>query len=64
MKLPLIPIAVAGLALAGLALRSAPSDDAKTIDYRFSRPPVNAAGITSLADLRGKPVLIDFWGTR
>ena len=64
MRLSWVPLAVSALALAGLALRSAATDEGKKIDYRFSTPPVNAAGIKSLADLRGKPVLIDFWGTR
>ncbi len=32
--------------------------------YSFRTPPVNSLGVTSMADLLGKPVLIDFWGTR
>lgn len=32
--------------------------------YTFSKAPVNSMGVKSMADLRGKPVLIDFWGTR
>jgi hypothetical protein len=32
--------------------------------YRFHQPLVNGLGSESLSDLRGKPVLIDFWGTR
>ena len=32
--------------------------------YRFREAPVNSMGVKSMADLRGKPVLIDFWGTR
>ncbi len=34
------------------------------VDYKFNSAPMNSAGLTSLADLRGRPVLIDFWGTR
>jgi len=34
------------------------------VDYKFRSPLVNAMGVTSFADLRGKPVLVDFWGTR
>jgi hypothetical protein len=32
--------------------------------YTFREAPINAMGVRGLADLRGKPVLIDFWGTR
>lgn len=32
--------------------------------YRFQKAPVNSMGVKSMAELRGKPVLIDFWGTR
>lgn len=35
-----------------------------TVDTKFRTAPVNAMGITGFADLRGKPVLVDFWGTR
>ncbi len=34
------------------------------VDHKFRTPLVNALGVTSFADLRGKPVLVDFWGTR
>ncbi len=30
---------------------------------KFRKPPINALGVTGLDDLRGKPVLVDFWGT-
>lgn len=33
------------------------------IDYTFQSEPIGRAGIASMGDLRGKPVLIDFWGT-
>lgn len=36
----------------------------EAVDYKFNQAPVNAMGVTGMADLRGKPVLIDFWGTR
>ena len=32
--------------------------------YRFQKAPVNSMRVKSMAELRGKPVLIDFWGTR
>ena len=40
-----------------------PEED-KPKSFTFRAPPVNSLGVKSLADLRGKPVLIDFWGTR
>lgn len=33
-------------------------------DHTFREAPVNAMGVKSLGDLRGRPVLVDFWGTR
>ena len=48
--------------IAALAsFRSAPADDGVT--FKFTKPPVNSMGTTGMEDLRGKPVLIDFWGT-
>jgi hypothetical protein len=32
--------------------------------YVFREAPINARGVRSLADLEGRPVLIEFWGTR
>ena len=31
--------------------------------YAFRDPPVNSEGVKSLADLRGRPVVLEFWGT-
>jgi hypothetical protein len=39
-------------------------DESEPKSFTFRAPPVNSLGVKSLADLRGKPVLIDFWGTR
>ena len=35
-----------------------------TVDYTFSQPPIDGLGLMSLRDLRGKPILVEFWGTR
>jgi hypothetical protein len=32
--------------------------------YSFRESPFNGLGVKSLEELRGKPVLVDFWGTR
>jgi hypothetical protein len=52
------------LALAGptALLARAPVGDEGS-GYKFREAPVNSMGVKSMADLRGKPVLIDFWGT-
>ncbi len=61
--------AVAATALAGVLLStSLPSaagvsvgDD---VSYTFRKPVFNGMGVSQLADLKGKPVLVEFWGTR
>jgi hypothetical protein len=63
---------LASLALAAvLGLGSALATAAqKTVDvgdvpeYEFSKELVNGRGLKSLADFRGKPLLVEFWGTR
>ncbi len=34
------------------------------IEKTFSMPPADSFGVKSFAALRGKPVLVEFWGTR
>jgi hypothetical protein len=72
------PMKFQGLLLAGAAgalailtgsasLSSTPADVVNVggeVAYTFRNTPVNGAGLKSLASLRGKPVLIEFWGTR
>lgn len=59
-----------GLALAmGLTLALSPPRAAgvsigDSVSYGFRSPVVNGMGLKSLSDLRGKPVLVEFWGTR
>ena len=33
-------------------------------EYTFRKAPFNSRGVQNLQDLRGKPLLIDFWGTQ
>jgi hypothetical protein len=63
MKFKHLHIAGLALALVGAAtlVSNRPVGGDKA-DYTFRDAPVNSLGIRSLADLRGKPVLIDFWG--
>jgi len=73
MKLNGLLVGSAALALAfltsapGLLAPSGQGDVVNAGDdvaYAFRTPPVNSAGLSSLAALRGKPVLVEFWGTR
>lgn len=55
------------LAIATLGSAPRPSETASVGDvpaHEFRTAPLNGLGATSLADLRGKPVLVEFWGTR
>lgn len=35
-----------------------------TINKTFSKAPADSFGVKSFKDLRGTPVLVEFWGTR
>ena len=54
------------LLVAGVLLASAPLSaqvkEGDTPEYSFRTPIQNGMGVKSLADLRGKPVLVEFWG--
>lgn len=54
------------LLLAGAMLATAPLSaqvkEGDSPDYTFRAPIQNGMGAKSLADLRGKPVLVEFWG--
>lgn len=59
----------ASLGLIGiLTMASSPQggiiDVGDTASFSFSGSLVNGMGLKSLDGLRGKPVLVDFWGTR
>lgn len=58
-------LAVAALLLAS-ALPSSPAGVAvgDAVAYSFRGAPLDGMGVTSLADLQGKPVVVEFWGTR
>jgi hypothetical protein len=61
---------VSVLAIAAAILASGPAtaqNVAKVGDkptYAFQQPLVNGQGVKSLADLQGRPVVVEFWGTR
>ena len=33
------------------------------MSHAFSQPLMNGQGVKSLADLKGRPVIVEFWGT-
>lgn len=47
---------------ASVCAQTSPNESPR--DYTFRDAPLNARGTQSLADLRGKPTLIEFWGVR
>jgi len=53
---------VASAALLAPAARAGNGSDARP--YTFEEAPANSMGVKGMGDLLGKPVLIDFWGTR
>lgn len=64
MKLPVLPIAALAL-VGGAWLTSSTTVSAPdAVEYTFRQPPINSMGVKSLSELRGKPVMIEFWGTR
>jgi hypothetical protein len=64
MKLHLLKPTVLALLLASLAAATAPAPAAlgTDSDYTFRDAPLNSLGVNSLSELRGKPIVIDFWG--
>lgn len=62
MKLPLFSMAalalVGGAWLTSSSTVSAPA----AVEYSFHEAPLNSHGVKSFSDLRGHPVLIEFWG--
>lgn len=49
---------------AALALVLAAGGGGEPVEYAFREAPLDSSGLESLGELRGRPVLIDFWGTR
>ena len=64
MKLPVLKPTVFAwiLATAAWTASSASVPSTSGAEYKFREPPLNSLGLKSLADLRGKPIVIDFWG--
>ena len=68
--LSLIGAAALGAAALLPALAATPAAPAGTVspgdtpEYTWKTPMVHGMGTSSLADLKGKLVLVEFWGTR
>jgi len=64
MTLPFLKsTALAGiLAVSAGSVSSAPVATISGASYSFRESPLNSMGVKSLSDLRGKPIVIDFWG--
>jgi hypothetical protein len=64
MKLPILRLTFLALVLASAlgTSSSAPVALGTEGDYSFRESPLNSLGVKSLAELRGKPIVIDFWG--
>jgi hypothetical protein len=56
-------VAAATVALTALAYGQEAVKVGDHPKYQFTQPMVNGLGVKSLADLEGRPVLVEFWGT-
>jgi hypothetical protein len=65
MKLSILKLTLSAWIVAGAVWTASSAPVAAPItgaEYKFREAPLNSLGLNSLADLRGKPVVIDFWG--
>jgi hypothetical protein len=62
MKHTLLPLVLFGALLTTSA--SAQIEVGQEMSFTFQNSPVNSYGVQSLDDLRGRPVFVEFWGTR
>ena len=70
----IVGVAFWAVVLAGFQQGSAPQAAQRAVappepvlgeesSYAFREPPVNGEGAKSLADLKGRPVVLEYWGT-
>ena len=57
-------VLLSGIGPASFSGNGPSSSEDEPVAYRFRERPIDGGGIASMAELRGKPTLIDFWGTR
>ena len=53
----------ASLLLTGNATAQGAVEVGSKPSYSFREAPVNSMGVKSLQELKGRPVLVEFWGT-
>jgi len=63
MRLAWIAAATAAIAAVAPAMRPGVVSVGDKPTYVFNSPMVNGLGVKSLADLQGRPVMVEFWGT-
>lgn len=65
MRLLALSLGASLAALAGASQLGAQTVEVgDTPSFSFRNDPLQGQGIKSLADFQGKPVLVEFWGTR
>jgi len=64
MKLTFLALPLALVAFVGAARLTSAAGwvAADTTDYTFRELPLGSMGVKTLSELRGKPIVIDFWG--
>ena len=60
----LLLASTAFVAVAAMASSQSTAATGDRPEFQFRRPVLNGFGLGSLAELQGKPVLVEFWGTR
>ncbi|MFT5057887.1 MAG: hypothetical protein ACI87O_002829 [Planctomycetota bacterium] len=60
----LVAVALALPLIAANFAQESNISEGSTPSYTFREAPTNAMGVKSLEAMRGKPVLVEFWGTK
>ncbi len=64
LALPTIASNSTSISVAPSAVGGGAPEVGEIVEHKFGTPPMNSGGLSSLADFRGRPLLIEFWGTR
>jgi hypothetical protein len=55
-------VAAAAMAMSATAMAQEEVKVGSHPKYAFTKPTMNGLGVKSLADLQGRPVMVEFWG--